>query len=60
MTKNETEVFIEEMESIGDIWEPEDVERVYGDKSLEDSIEDRKSQLNEFFNIIGTVINGEN
>ncbi|WP_268890089.1 hypothetical protein [Mogibacterium kristiansenii] len=35
-------LFIEEMEEIGDVWEPEDVERVYGVSSLEEALEDRK------------------
>ena len=57
MKKNEISLFIEEIEEIGDMWNPEDVERVYGDCSLEEAIEDRKSSLGKFFDIIGTVIN---
>lgn len=33
MTKTEINTFIETMEEIGDIWTPEQVEDVYGDKS---------------------------
>lgn len=57
MNKKEIETFIEEMESIGDIWEPEDVERVYGDSSLNEALEDRKGSVNTFFDIINKVIN---
>ena len=42
MKKSEVNSFIEEMEEIGDVWEPEDVERVYGVSSLEEALEDRK------------------
>ena len=45
------------MESIGDEWTPEQVEAVYGNFTLEEAIEDRKSSINTFFDIIGTVIN---
>lgn len=57
MNKKEIETFIEEMEIIGDIWEPEDVERVYGDSSLNEALEDRKGSVNTFFDIINKVIN---
>lgn len=49
--------FIERMEEIGDIWEPEDVARVYGDKSLDEALDDRTSALSLFGNIIGTILN---
>ena len=39
MTKAEIETFIERMEEIGDVWEEADVERVYGDRSLEDHLQ---------------------
>lgn len=51
--------FIEEMETIGDEWTPEQVENVYGDFSLEDALADRKSSLDTFFGIIGKVINSD-
>lgn len=57
MKKSEVNSFIEEMEEIGDVWEPEDVERVYGNSSLEEALEDRKTSLGKLFDIIGTVIN---
>ena len=40
MTKAEIETFIERMEEIGDVWEEADVERVYGNQSLEDALND--------------------
>ena len=59
MTKAEIETFIERMEEIGDVWEVEDVERVYGDSTLEEALEDRMGDMNWFANIIGTVLNGK-
>ena len=35
MKKKDIDTFIEEMESIGDEWTPEQVEDVYGDSTLE-------------------------
>ena len=58
MTKTEIETFIERMEEIGDVWEEADVERVYGDRSLEEALEDRMGDMMAFGNIISTVING--
>ena len=46
------------MEEIGDVWEEADVERVYGDRSLEEALEDRMGDMMAFGNIISTVING--
>lgn len=57
MTKQEIHEFIERMEEIGDIWEEEDVERVYGTMSLESALHDRHTSVSLFFNIIGNVIN---
>lgn len=57
MKKGEVNSFIEEMEEIGDVWEPEDVERVYGNSSLAEALEDRKTSLGKLFDIVGTVIN---
>ena len=59
MKKKDITTFIEEMEAIGDEWTPEQVEDVYGDSSLDEAIEDRKSSLGSFFDIIGKVINRE-
>ncbi len=57
MTKNEIDSFIERMEEIGDIWEPEDVKRVYGDYTLEDAVSDRMADMMTFGSIIGTILN---
>lgn len=57
MTKAEILTFIEEMESIGDIWTEEQVADTYGNDSLEDALKDRKSLLGMFFDNIGKIIN---
>ena len=57
MTKTEIDAYIERMEEIGDVWEPEDVERVYGDRTLKDALEDRMGDMMAFGNIISTIIN---
>lgn len=57
MSENEISAFIERMEEIGDVWEPKDVERVYGDMSLDDAIADRMNQINMFGSIINTILN---
>lgn len=57
MKKKDIAAFIEEMESIGDEWTPDQVEEVYGDFSLEEALADRKASLGTFFDIIGKVIN---
>lgn len=57
MSKNEINVFIEEMEEIGDVWAREDVERVYGNSSLKEALNTRRSELNQFFNVVGMAIN---
>lgn len=57
MTKTEILTFIEEMESIGDIWTEEQVVDVYGDDSLEAALKDRKSVLGMFFDNLGKIIN---
>lgn len=57
MTKDERQYFIDRMEEIGDVWEDEDVERVYGHMSLEDALKDRGGDIQTFANIIGTILN---
>lgn len=57
MNKQEIQEFIDSMEEIGDVWEETDVERVYGSMSLKDALQDRRSSLGTFFDIIGKVIN---
>lgn len=49
MTDSEMDIFIEEMDHRGDHWEKEDVKRVYGDSTLEEALEDRKTSLDMFF-----------
>lgn len=57
MKEEEIEIFIEKMEEIGDIWDPKDVKRVYGNRSLQDALDDRMSDMATFANIIKMVIN---
>lgn len=57
MSKREIQEFIRQMAQIGDQWEEEDVERVYGHMSLKDALADRRSALNMFFGSIGRIIN---
>ena len=57
MTREERQEFIERMEEIGDVWEDDDVERVYGSKSLEDALKDRMSDMHVFADILGMVLN---
>lgn len=59
MKKKDIDAFIEEMDSIGDEWTPEQVEDVYGDSTLEDALADRKSSVGTFFDIIRKVINND-
>ena len=57
MNNNEINTFIERMEEAGDIWKREDVERVYGNVSLEEALQDRMNDLHWFADIISKVIN---
>lgn len=57
MNKREIAEFIEEMETIGDVWTPEQVKDVYGDTSLDDALADRKASIGTFFDILGKAIN---
>ena len=56
MTKTEINTFIETMEEIGDIWTPEQVEDIYGDKTLDETLMDRKSACDKLGDIISTII----
>ena len=60
MRKDEIDSFIDEMSDMGDEWQPEDVERVYGDKSLEDALADRRHDMTWLGGIIGTLLNHGN
>lgn len=57
MKKKDVATFIEEMESIGDEWTPEQVEDVYGDYSLDEALADRKASLGTLFDVIEKLIN---
>lgn len=57
MTKQEIHEFIDKMEEIGDVWEESDVDRVYGEMTLEAALNDRRSAVDKFFGIIGKVLN---
>lgn len=57
MDSIDVKAFIEAMHDMGDDWEAEDVERVYGDKTLEEALADRRNDMASFANIIGTVLN---
>ena len=56
MTKSAAEIFIDEMESIGDVWTVEQVMDVYGNVTLEMALKDRKASVGTFMNIISAVI----
>lgn len=57
MTKTEINEFIETIGEIGDEWTPEEVERVYGKKSLQDALDDRKASLGKFAAGIDAILN---
>ena len=57
MNKKDIQEFIEEMNSIGDEWTPEQVEDVYGNSTLYEALADRKSIVGAFFDGIRKVIN---
>ena len=56
MNKQDIQAFIEEMESIGDIWTDSEVEDVYGNSTLQDALADRKASLGMFFDNIQKII----
>ena len=52
MTKAEVQRSITYMtEKYNDVWKPEDVERVYGEYTLEDAISERASDFKWFSNL---------
>lgn len=55
MTEAEINTFIEEFEQYNDPWTIEEVQSVYGDKTLEYAITDRHACLSHLMNIIKTV-----
>lgn len=56
MKKREMYIFMEEMEAIGDTWTLEEVERVYGNSTLDEALADRKGSMGMFFNAIESVL----
>ena len=55
MTEHDVNEFIRQMGLIGDVWEAEDVECVYGNYRLEDAVRERTAAVERF----AAVINGE-
>ena len=49
--------FIERLKEIGDVWEEDDVRRVYGEYSFDEAMEDRMTDINMFADIVGKIIN---
>lgn len=56
MTKSEINNFIETMKQIGDEWTPDQVEEIYGDKTLDEALSSRKKQVSTFLNALGQAI----
>ena len=57
MDKKDIEEFIGQMEEIGDVWQAEDVERVYGEYTLAEALTDRKASIEIFGDIVSKVLN---
>lgn len=55
MTRAEIQYFIEEMEYIGDVWTEEEAERCYGNMSLRQALDTRKSEVGQFLSSLGTA-----
>ncbi len=49
MNRCDMNYFIEEMAAIGDYWTVEEVKKVYGRKSLEDALNERKTVVDSFW-----------
>lgn len=56
MTDNDIEIFIEEMDNMGDHWEKDDVKNIYSDKSLDEALEERKTSIAMLDDIIGQLL----
>lgn len=52
MKKSDVKKFIKEMGKIGDDWTEDQVEDVFGDKDLDDALDERKSQVGMHLNNI--------
>lgn len=57
MNKIEIDTFIETTGEFGDVWTVEQVQDVYGDKSLDEALADRRVSYEHISNIIGNSIN---
>ena len=57
MKKSEINEFIERTEEFGDEWTQEQVEEVYGDRSLEDALADRRSLWGQHAANISALLN---
>ena len=57
MNKIEIDTFIETTSEFGDVWTVEQVQDVYGNKSLDEALADRRSSYEHMANIIGNSIN---
>lgn len=57
MTDLEISTFIEIIGEIGDDWTPEEVQEVYGNKTLDEALADRKSALSKYAAIVDMFIN---
>lgn len=56
MDKKDIKKFIKEMAKIGDDWTEEQVEDVYGDKDLDEALEDRNTLVDMHLNNIVKAI----
>lgn len=52
MNDLEIKTFIDTLKEAGDLWESDDVKRVYGNVSLEDALLDRINDLQWFSSIV--------
>lgn len=59
MTDNEIEIFIERMGEFGDVWETENVRRVYGHMSLEEALAERRRDMALFVQGVSALINAK-
>lgn len=57
MNKVEIDTFIETTGEFDDVWTVEQVQDVYGDKSLDEALADRRASYEHISNIIGNSIN---
>ena len=57
MNKIEIDTFIETTGEFGDVWTVVQVQDVYGDKSLDEALADRRASYEHMSNIIGNSIN---